>query len=61
MCAKRIKISNLSPSKAEENRVRGKPRRLCLEDRDYHNSLLARKNREMKQLLANLHNPATLK
>lgn len=55
MCAKRVKATNLLPSREQENRVRGKPRYLCLEDHDYHNTLLLRKTREMKQLLANLH------
>jgi len=61
MCAKKLKVRNLLPARPEENRVRGKPQRLCLEDRDYHASLLARKNREAKEWLAHLHSRSVAK
>lgn len=61
MCAKKLKVRTLSPAGAEENRVRGRPQRLCLEDRDYLASLLARKNRETKEWLAHLHSRSVAK
>ena len=61
MCAKKLKVRTLSPAGAEENLVRGRPQRLCLEDRDYYAALLARKNREAKEWLAHLHSRSVAK
>lgn len=55
MGVKKLKVRNLTPVMAEENRVRGKPQHLCMEDRDYYASLLARKNREAKEWIAHLN------
>jgi len=61
MRAKKLKVRSLSPARAEENHVRGRPQRLCLEDRDYYASLLARKNREARELLAYFHSRSVAK
>jgi hypothetical protein len=61
MGVKKLKVRNLTPVVAEENRVRGKPQHLCMEDRDYYASLLARKNREAKEWLTYLHSKSVAK
>lgn len=61
MCAKKLKVRTLLPGKGEENHVRGRPQRLCLEDRDYYAAMLARKNREARELLAYFHSKSVAK
>jgi hypothetical protein len=58
---KKVKAYSVYVNERGEAGLKRKQFQTLVEDRDYHASMLARKNREMKEYLARLHSNSVAK